>query len=283
MAGKAPGMIFEVMTCGFAEREMQVFERIFKLSAIRDRQYSMLEKAGGKPDLIILNDDAVGGKKCQGLLKGIDEGKVPVLRIGLDHERDKKEANYFAKPILALKLLGKMDALVTDAFDYAPELAISDNAVSSLGNISTNLHAPCADHGCGGKTLCAEEPILVVDDSESVRLLMAAQLAPCQFHVDYAETGEKALELVKENRYELVFLDVMLPGIDGFDVCKKIKKNLQPNVPVVLLTGKTSRLDKLRGTLSAADHYLTKPLQREQLIETLHYYFPKEQRKAVSL
>jgi len=68
-----------------------------------------------------------------------------------------------------------------------------------------------------------------------------------------------------------------LPRADGFEVCKGFKKQLQPEVPVVLLTGRTSRIDRLRGTLSAADHYLTKPLQRAELMETLHHYFPQKE------
>ena len=122
------------------------------------------------------------------------------------------------------------------------------------------------------KAAPSAKKILVVDDSESVRKMMEMRLVKKGFAVDFALTGEEALTKAREQVYDLIFLDVMLPGISGYDVSRHLKKEIQVRAPVVMLTGKTSRLDKLRGTLASADAYLTKPLTLDSLNETLQRY-----------
>src|SRR5205085_3204018 len=96
------------------------------------------------------------------------------------------------------------------------------------------------------------ETVLVVDDNASVRMFMKAKLAPFNFEVDFAETGEEAVGLTGSREYTCVFLDVVLPGIDGYQVCKMIKGNKQAmkKTAVVMLTSRSSPFDKLRGSLA---------------------------------
>jgi twitching motility two-component system response regulator PilG len=111
---------------------------------------------------------------------------------------------------------------------------------------------------------------LVVDDSTTIRRLMDLTLTPLGIEVEFADRGEDALTLVKLNHYDIVFLDIMLPGIDGYRVCKQIKseKNTR-DIPVVMLTSKGTAFDKVRGMMAGTDVYLTKPLERGQLIQAL--------------
>ncbi len=111
---------------------------------------------------------------------------------------------------------------------------------------------------------------LVVDDSTTIRRLMDLTLSPLGIEVEFADRGEEALVQVKRNRYDIVFLDIMLPGIDGYRVCKQIKaeKNTS-NIPVVMLTSRGTAFDKVRGLMAGTDVYLTKPLERGQLIQAL--------------
>ena len=76
----------------------------------------------------------------------------------------------------------------------------------------------------------------------------------------------------REQSYDLIFLDVMLPGISGYDVARHLKRNFHIQSPVVMLTSKSSRIDKLKGTLASADAYLTKPLTMECLEQTLRRF-----------
>jgi len=92
-------------------------------------------------------------------------------------------------------------------------------------------------------------------------------------NIDLAETGEKALELIKENSYDMIFLDVILPGVDGYDICKTIKNDeATKSIPVVMLTGNSSAEDQIKGTLAGCDSYLIKPVKSELFKETMARY-----------
>lgn len=111
---------------------------------------------------------------------------------------------------------------------------------------------------------------LVVDDSTTIRRLMDLTLRPFGIKVEFSDNGEDALVLVRRNRYDIVFLDIMLPGIDGYRVCKQIKAEPNTrNIPVVMLTSKGSAFDKVRGLMAGTDVYLTKPLERAELVQAL--------------
>ncbi|NIR61616.1 MAG: response regulator [Gammaproteobacteria bacterium] len=118
--------------------------------------------------------------------------------------------------------------------------------------------------------------VLVVDDSTVVRRLMDLTLTPLGVVIDFADTGEGALELAKQRRYDLVFLDIMLPGIDGYRVCKGIKGDkATKHTPVVMLTSKDTAFDKVRGIMAGTDVYLTKPLERNALLAAMGKCLPR--------
>jgi twitching motility two-component system response regulator PilG len=122
----------------------------------------------------------------------------------------------------------------------------------------------------------ATDAVLVVDDNATVRKFMEEKLAPFGFSADFAETGEQAIGLTGTKEYTCVFLDVVLPGIDGYQVCKLIKSNKQAvkRTAVVMLTSRSSSFDKLRGSLAGCDEYLTKPVDENQLLEVVARFLP---------
>jgi two-component system cell cycle response regulator len=112
--------------------------------------------------------------------------------------------------------------------------------------------------------------VLVIDDSATVRKQLELSLADQGVQVFVADSGEAGLHMLTQNNIDLVFLDVMLPGADGYQICKTIKKNRQKNtVPVVMLTSKSSPFDRVKGSLAGCDSYLTKPVEFRKLIEVL--------------
>lgn len=117
--------------------------------------------------------------------------------------------------------------------------------------------------------------VLVVDDNLTVREFMRAKLAPFGFNVDYAESGEQAVGFTGQKHYTCVFLDVIMPGIDGYQVCKLIKsKRSSTKTAVVMLTSKGSPFDKIRGAMAGCDAYLTKPVDEDKLLETIVKFLP---------
>jgi twitching motility two-component system response regulator PilG len=108
--------------------------------------------------------------------------------------------------------------------------------------------------------------VLAVDDSPLMRTFLQNKLAPYGIQPEFAASGEEALFKISKQHYDMIFLDVMLPGMDGYDVCKMIKKNKDNNLmKVVMLTSKDKTFDKIRGTMAGCDGYLTKPVDELKL------------------
>jgi two-component system alkaline phosphatase synthesis response regulator PhoP len=109
--------------------------------------------------------------------------------------------------------------------------------------------------------------ILIVDDEEDIRELVELNLAQEGYKVLSCETGEQALEIAVSKLPELIVLDLMLPGIDGLEVCKKLKSNIKTeNIPIVMLTAKGEETDIVTGLELGADDYVTKPFKGKVLV-----------------
>lgn len=109
----------------------------------------------------------------------------------------------------------------------------------------------------------AEQTILVVDDEEAIAEAVRARLQSEGFQVLTCGDGPTAIQMTREYRPSLVVLDLMLPGMDGLEVCKQIQRNEW--VPVLMLTAKTEEADKVAGFAVGADDYLTKPFSLREL------------------
>jgi CheY-like chemotaxis protein len=108
--------------------------------------------------------------------------------------------------------------------------------------------------------------VLAVDDSPLMRTFLQNKLQPYGINPEFASSGEEALFKISKNHFDMIFLDVMLPGMDGYDVCKMIKKNKDNHLmKVVMLTSKDKTFDKIRGTMAGCDGYLTKPVDELKL------------------
>src|SRR5881227_1771073 len=99
--------------------------------------------------------------------------------------------------------------------------------------------------------------ILLVDDEQAIQTLLAYPLRKEGYEVVSATTGREALERFRDGRFDLVVLDVMLPQIDGFDVCRELRA--KSTVPIIMLTAKAEEFDKVLGLELGADDYITKP------------------------
>jgi DNA-binding response OmpR family regulator len=104
--------------------------------------------------------------------------------------------------------------------------------------------------------------ILLVDDEQSVQTLLSYPLRKDGYHVTPALDGREALERFKESRFDLVVLDLMLPKLDGVEVCRQLRR--QSQVPIIMLTAKGSETDKVAGLEVGADDYITKPFSMRE-------------------
>ena len=115
-----------------------------------------------------------------------------------------------------------------------------------------------------------ENKILIVDDEAHIRMLIEQTLEDLEDEgviFFKAENGEEAFEIIQSEKPQLVFLDVMMPKMNGMEVCRKVKKELElNNVFIVLLTAKGQELDKQKGLEVGADLYMTKPFDPEAIL-----------------
>jgi two-component system, OmpR family, alkaline phosphatase synthesis response regulator PhoP len=115
-----------------------------------------------------------------------------------------------------------------------------------------------------------EKKLLIVDDEAHIRMLIEQTLEELEDEgVNFlsAENGEQALQIIQQEKPQLVFLDVMMPKMNGMEVCRRVKKELAMNdVFIVLLTAKGQELDRQKGQEVGADLYMTKPFDPEVIL-----------------
>jgi len=107
--------------------------------------------------------------------------------------------------------------------------------------------------------------VLVVEDEESIRKFIKINLDRAGYTVLEAPTGEEGLEIAGKEAIDIVVLDVMLPGIDGFEVCRSLRKDY-PHLGIIMLTAKSQDIDKIMGLEYGTDDYMTKPFNPTELV-----------------
>lgn len=109
--------------------------------------------------------------------------------------------------------------------------------------------------------------ILVIDDEPDIVELVSYNLKKSGFDVDYALDGDMALKKLNSFKYDLVILDLMLPSIDGFQLCNHIRNNPKlSRLPIIMLTARNDEFDKVHGLEMGADDYITKPFNPKELV-----------------
>lgn len=115
-----------------------------------------------------------------------------------------------------------------------------------------------------------KKKILVVEDEQDLLTLQSMLLSIEGYTVEGVMDGQTALDVVETMKPDLILLDIMLPKIDGFEVCRQVKANeATHHIPVVMLTAKKSMEDRVKGEQAGADFYITKPYKASVVIETI--------------
>jgi DNA-binding response OmpR family regulator len=107
--------------------------------------------------------------------------------------------------------------------------------------------------------------VLLIEDHADIAEMVGAYLENREYIIDYAADGITGLHLAVSNRYDAIILDLMLPGMDGLEVCKKIRDDAKSDVPIIMLTARDTLEDKISGLDKGADDYLIKPFAIQEL------------------
>jgi twitching motility two-component system response regulator PilG len=117
--------------------------------------------------------------------------------------------------------------------------------------------------------------VLIIDDSETIRRTAQLYLSEAGCEVLLAEDGFDALAQIVDHRPHVIFVDIMMPRLDGYQTCALIKRHPKfASTPVVLLSSKDGLFDRARGRLSGSDLYITKPFTREALLKAVFDHVP---------
>lgn len=272
---------------GFNPVERSMLASIFALAARRDPafvQYDPNATGTGSADIYLV--DAENAEALHEFKTLSKRANLPAVMVGSGG--DSMGFAMLPRPLQWARLLQALEETVMTSAaknggrdDDEGTLPLGTTLSASMaGRSNPGASAPALDAGAA-KRRALGDTVLVVDDNASVRMFMKAKLAPFNFEVDFAETGEEAVGLTGTREYTCVFLDVVLPGIDGYQVCKLIKANKHAikKTAVVMLTSRSSPFDKLRGSLAGCDEYLTKPLDEDRLLEVIAQFLPSSRKR----
>lgn len=253
---------FKIFPIGISDEDKKRLQRVFRLSSGSLRQYVLIDDMEDSTSKLILvnSDDAKAvAYWCKYFLRADKKTDVPTVFVG----RRKVKGDHIynlSLPFIATQVLSVLDVITVKEFNFIPELKVGE--ILDETSLSQSMLESIVDSELADQRLFTA---LVVDDSQPVRKQLEIELKLLGAKVQLSESGEQAIELCRENKYDIIFLDVVMPGIDGYEVCKYLKNNhYSKNTPVIMLTGKSSPISKVMGSLSGCDSYLTKPLEREQ-------------------
>ena len=119
--------------------------------------------------------------------------------------------------------------------------------------------------------------VMVIDDSNTIRRSAEIFLKAAGCEVILAEDGFDALAKIADQHPQVIFVDIMMPRLDGYQTCALIKRNIKfKSTPVIMLSSKDGLFDRARGRMAGSDQYLTKPFTQDSLIEAVNNYIGKE-------
>lgn len=272
---------------GFNPTERAMLTSVFALAARRDPGFVQFDPvSAAAPDLYLVDIDDEGAfAEFRALNR---RGSLPAVLVASPGKGGGHDV--IERPLQWARLLQALEDAIVGVDETLPapleppltfpniESSSTRNRLAADGSVRT----PIPGMDVSGIKRALGDTVLVVDDNATVRLFMQAKLAPFKFEIDFAESGEQAVGLTATREYACVFLDVVMPGIDGYQVCKLIKANKQAikKTAVVMLTSRSSPFDKLRGSLAGCDEYLTKPLDEDRLLEVIARFLPSSRKRS---
>lgn len=124
----------------------------------------------------------------------------------------------------------------------------------------------------------SEKRVLIAEDEKEIRNIIKEYLGMESYAVDEAENGREALELFSQNRYDLILVDIMMPELNGWEVCRKVRESSE--VPIIILSAKGQEYDKLKGFELGVDDYLVKPFSPKELLARIKAIFRRNEKSS---
>ncbi len=252
---------------------MRNWASIFRLSLNRPRLYQAAPPGHGLADIMVHDADNAEAAAEMRIYR-TSFAQVPVVTSST---RPVTARYLITKPLIATRALKVLDEVTVHELKFLPELVIPTGK-NEAETIASNQDLLQQLARSGGEKSAANTlgRALVVDDSLSVRTLMDIEVKLSGLQVDLAGSATQAYELLSRNSYSIIFLDVILPDGDGYQICRSIKQDKnRKQTPVIMLTSKSSPFDRIRGKLSGCNSYLGKPVDHATLQKTIQQYLKR--------
>jgi two-component system, cell cycle response regulator len=269
---------FKVGVVGASQVAFDALARIFALTQCRTRIYqpvrldAHLSILPSDIDFIILCTNHAATLNYW--LNRAPRGQAvqrPMVRV-MRSEDSQQHEYVITVPANPARLLKVLDRYTIKELNFLPELKIGgqvrDWCDTAREGVKLLHNARSFNSRINGLRRA-----LVVDDSLAVRKQMEFEFGLMGIGVDGFESADLAIEAASQNAYDIVFLDVVMPGMDGYTACKRIKRlPLNRHVPIVLLTSRSSSFDKIKGALAGCSTYLVKPINHNEFENIVHQH-----------
>lgn len=264
---------FVLEMLGFTDAEKNLLSSTFRLTGRRPLAYVEAENAAERTDIYLVNADNPHG--LAELKLRSPNVYAPAVLIG--RRGTVAEWPVVEKPIHWMRLFEQLDSQMANALRERSQRQSPGWDGRTCRRAADRKLPPVIETR-------TNESVLIVDDSATVRAFMRNKLAPFRFDVDCAETGEMAIDMAQAKHYTCIFLDILMPGMDGYQVCKRIKSSSATrDAAVVMLSSKASAFDKFRGSWAGCDAYLGKPVPEDELLATIARFLPSARREGGKL
>lgn len=257
---------YSLIVFGLTGTQKMVLASLCKLSTNRQVSYSLSSAAADGPEDIAIVD-ADDTEAARSWKRSSMPAGAPVVFVSAQPLTDLETHQYnLVRSHLSGGLLQLLDRVAVSELGHRKPVVVNDES-------GFRRQTRDASGASTGRSSFARA--LVIDDSLSVRTQMNICLDKLDIATEVAADARQGLEKVQERYYDLVFLDVMLPDMDGYQVCKLIKRDPRTKrMPVVMLTSKGSTINRIQGSIAGCDRYLTKPATERDVVKVVRDFLP---------
>jgi len=250
------------------EKETALFERVISFNVTHGLKADMIDDASAA-DLIITTTES---------FNSINDNDKTIIVITNDENENQGDLQ-LCRPLMITKAMGALTEAVkliqtkqankTTKTDPGFVDVKIDDAETELPQTESETRTEDVNNKTSSEN--NTHHALIIDDSAAIRKQLELELRDAGISSEFAECGEDAIEMIKTKSFDLVFLDIIMPGIDGYETCKTMRLNPSyKKTPIIMLSGKPSPLDEVQGVIAGATTYLTKPVKSDKLQETLN-------------
>ena len=249
--------VYTIELVAFTSITTTLFKTTITMMARRGFPVTLHTIPNTTPSLYLVDSD--NEVACNTWRKANPHPKAPLVFIGKN--------NYGWTDVTRLDKPLKWD-LLTQAIMLSVKKPVLHPPSSWLGEKIS------ADHRVINPLAKYQKPkVLIIDDSLTIRRYISLKLYDYSVDIVEASSAEEALVLLNTTRFSLIFMDVMLPEMDGYEACRIIKKERRLDVPVIMTTSRDSPFDKMRGQIAGSSNYLVKPIDDSSFHQMMQNYF----------